>query len=139
MYACILYGWGEAYIRNEGNAIYVNELAYEMGFRNGDRILMLDDYKPEDFQMLQADLATLRGEYDHVFIRVKGGIRRGGSFFAQLLGVCDSALVVAGAGATARASLAYARRCIKESGKPAMGLATGVKTKVVKAEMEVKA
>lgn len=56
MYACILYGWGEAYIRNEGNAIYVNELAYEMGFRNGDRILMLDDYKPEDFQMLQADL-----------------------------------------------------------------------------------
>lgn len=94
---------------------------------------------PTELQMLQADLATLRGEYDHVFIRVKGGIRRGGSFFAQLLGVCDSALVVAGAGATARASLAYARRCIKESGKPAMGLATGVKTKVVKAEMEVKA
>ena len=94
---------------------------------------------PTELQMLQADLATLRGEYDHVFIRVKGGIRRGGSFFAQLLGVCDSALVVAGAGATARASLAYARRCVKESGKPAMGLATGVKTKVVKAEMEVKA
>lgn len=56
IYACILFNWGEAYIKNDGNAIYVNELAYEMGFRNGDRILLFDDYAPEDFQMLQADL-----------------------------------------------------------------------------------
>jgi len=49
--------WGDAYLRNEGNAIYVNELAYEMGFRNGDRILRLDDYVPEDFLNLQVDLA----------------------------------------------------------------------------------
>lgn len=55
-YACILYTWGESYVRNEGNGIYVNELAYEMGFRNGDRILMFDDYEPDDFRMLQADL-----------------------------------------------------------------------------------
>lgn len=57
VYAGILAKWGESYISNEGNAIYVNELAYDMGFRNGDQILMLDDYVPENFGMLQADLA----------------------------------------------------------------------------------
>ncbi len=57
MYISILAGWGESYIRNEGNSIYVNELAREMGFRNGDRILRFDDYVPENFAMLQADLA----------------------------------------------------------------------------------
>ena len=56
MYSTILGIWGEAYIKNEGNSIYVNELAYEMGFRNGDRILAFDDFIPEDFGMLQADL-----------------------------------------------------------------------------------
>ena len=57
VYAGILTKWGESYISNEGNAIYVNELAYDMGFRNGDQILMFDDYVPENFGMLQADLA----------------------------------------------------------------------------------
>ena len=42
---------------NEDNCIYVNELAYDMGFRNGDRILRFDDYVPENFGMLQASLA----------------------------------------------------------------------------------
>lgn len=55
-YSTILGIWGETYIKNDGNGIYVNELAYEMGFRNGDRILAFDDYIPEDFSMLQADL-----------------------------------------------------------------------------------
>ena len=57
VYAGILTKWGESYICNEGNAIYVNELAYDMGFRNGDQILMFDDYVPDNFGMLQADLA----------------------------------------------------------------------------------
>ena len=57
MYSTILSIWGESYISNKGNRIYVNELAYEMGFRNGDEILMFDDYVPENFGMLQADLA----------------------------------------------------------------------------------
>lgn len=57
LYIFLLANWGESYIRNEGNSIYVNELAYEMGFRTGDRILMFDDYVPENFSMLQADLA----------------------------------------------------------------------------------
>ncbi|MBQ9712608.1 MAG: site-2 protease family protein, partial [Bacteroidales bacterium] len=49
--------WGESYLSNSENSIYVNELSYEMGFRNGDRILMMDDFVPENFSMLQADLA----------------------------------------------------------------------------------
>lgn len=57
VYVGIMAGWGESYISNEENSIYVNELAYEMGFRNGDRILKFDDYTPERFEMLQADMA----------------------------------------------------------------------------------
>jgi regulator of sigma E protease len=34
LYSTILGIWGEAYVKNEGKSIYVNELAYEMGFRN---------------------------------------------------------------------------------------------------------
>ena len=49
--------WGDSYYPNEGNCIYVNELSREMGFRTGDRILAFDDYVPEDFSLLQADLA----------------------------------------------------------------------------------
>ena len=48
---------GNSYFSNEDSRIYVNDLAYEMGFRTGDRILKFDDYVPEDFTMLQADLA----------------------------------------------------------------------------------
>lgn len=55
---CAIAGiWGQAYISNEGSCIYVNDLAYEMGFRNGDHIVSFDDYEPVDFGMLQADLA----------------------------------------------------------------------------------
>ena len=57
VYIAIMAIWGQAYIENKDNSIYVNDLAYEMGFRNGDRILSFDDYVPENFGMLQADLA----------------------------------------------------------------------------------
>ncbi len=60
VYSGILAGWGESYISNEDNCIYVNEFAYDMGFRNGDRILSFDDYVPENFGMLQANLARER-------------------------------------------------------------------------------
>ena len=56
LYIGIMAGWGESYISNEKNSIYVNDLAYEMGFRTGDRILKFDDYTPERFEMLQADM-----------------------------------------------------------------------------------
>ena len=56
VYSTILAGWGESYISNKGNRIYTNELGLEMGFRNGDEILSFDDFIPENFGMLQADL-----------------------------------------------------------------------------------
>ena len=49
--------WGSAFIPNDGNRIYVNELAYEMGFRSGDQVIAFDEYRPSDFSRLQADLA----------------------------------------------------------------------------------
>ena len=55
-YIAIMAIWGQSYIENRGSRIYVDELAYDMGFRNGDEILRLDDYVPENFGMLQADL-----------------------------------------------------------------------------------
>ncbi|MBQ6074017.1 MAG: RIP metalloprotease RseP [Bacteroidales bacterium] len=58
LYAAILGTWGEEYLRNE-NAVYgiaVNDLSYEIGFRDGDRILAFDGVPTENFQNLQVDL-----------------------------------------------------------------------------------
>lgn len=57
IYIAVAAIWGRSYISNEDAQIYPNGLAQEMGFRPGDRILAFDDYVPEDFAMLQADLA----------------------------------------------------------------------------------
>lgn len=56
LYIGILAIWGTSYFDNKDKEIYVNDLAYEMGFRTGDRILSFDDYVPDNFAMLQADL-----------------------------------------------------------------------------------
>lgn len=55
-YSAIIGIWGTAYIPNSEATIYPNELAREMGFKAGDRILSMDGYVPEDFSELQADL-----------------------------------------------------------------------------------
>ena len=55
-YSSILGIWGSAYIPNSQASIYPNDLALEMGFKPGDRILALDDYVPEDFSSVHADL-----------------------------------------------------------------------------------
>ena len=57
VYTGLLAKWGESYIANEGKQVYVNELAYDMGFRTGDHIISFDDHKTKDFYMLQVDLA----------------------------------------------------------------------------------
>ena len=55
---CLIAGiWGEAFISNKDARIAPNELAVEMGFRLGDHIIDFDGYEPENFGMLQADLA----------------------------------------------------------------------------------
>ena len=62
VYIGLLASWGETYMSNEGKQIYVNELASDMGFRSGDHIISYDDYVPESFWMLQADLAREMAE-----------------------------------------------------------------------------
>ena len=55
---CIIAGvWGDAYLSNRNAFIAPNELARDMGFRLGDHIISFDGYEPENFGMLQADLA----------------------------------------------------------------------------------
>ena len=58
LYAAVLHTWGEQYIRNEDATygIAVNDLAYEIGFRNGDRILSFDNVPVDDFSQLQVDM-----------------------------------------------------------------------------------
>ena len=58
LYAAILGTWGEEFLRNE-DAVYgvaVNDLSYEIGFRDGDRILAFDGVPTENFSSLQVDL-----------------------------------------------------------------------------------
>ncbi len=57
IYSLIAGIWGEAYISNKDAQIAPNELAQQMGFRLGDHIIDFDGWEPENFGMLQADLA----------------------------------------------------------------------------------
>ena len=58
LYAAILDTWGETYLRSDDATygIAVNDLAYEMGFRDGDRILAFDGRPVDNIAMLQADM-----------------------------------------------------------------------------------
>ena len=91
---------------------------------------------PTELQMLRADLAALKAEFDCILVSMPGGLRRGGKFLSQLLSVCDSALVVVGADKSRRRELRYVRRMALLAGKPMMGLVTGAKGRVVRREME---
>jgi len=57
LFTALLANNGHTYIKNEGNAIYADQLAMKMGFKTGDMILRYDDYVPKNFLMLQPDLA----------------------------------------------------------------------------------
>lgn len=59
LFCSILAIWGDNYI-SARHPVYVNALGEELGFRSGDIILRYDDYVPDDFFDLQADLARRR-------------------------------------------------------------------------------
>ena len=61
LFIAILAVWGSNYVPND-SPVYVNELGEDLGFRTGDRILLYDDYAPDDFLNLQIDLARRRVE-----------------------------------------------------------------------------
>ena len=56
MYCLIIDIWGTSYLSNKDNCIYATEVAYDLGFRTGDRVICFDDYEPLDFSSLQMDL-----------------------------------------------------------------------------------
>lgn len=56
VFSLILGIWGKDYIPAD-RPVYASELAQEMGFRTGDRILGFDGHPSRDFFSLQADLA----------------------------------------------------------------------------------
>ena len=93
---------------------------------------------PTEVQMLKADLEGIRREYEHVFLRMPDGFRRGGTFLDQLLELSDCALVMLGAGSTSRSVLSYALRHAQAKGKPILGLSVGATAKVVRKEMEAR-
>ena len=93
---------------------------------------------PTELQMLQADIAMLRNDFDIVFVIMDEGVRKGGSFFDQLLGICESALLVAGSAHTPRSWFSYVRRHVEAAKKPMVAIATGASAKVVRTEMEAK-
>ena len=61
LFMAILAAWGDNYIPNN-MPVYVNGVGNDLGFRTGDRILLYDDYEPQDFMSLQADLARRQVE-----------------------------------------------------------------------------
>lgn len=65
LYSAILFTWGEEYIRNRDvtTGVSVNRLAYDMGFRNGDKILAFDDEEVDDFTQLQITLIRNQARY----------------------------------------------------------------------------
>ncbi len=93
---------------------------------------------PTELQMLQADIATLRNDFDTVFIIMDGGVRKGGSFFDQLLGICESAVLILGSKHTPRSWFGYVRRHVEAAKKPMVAIATGASAKVIRTEMEAK-
>ena len=69
IYSAILYVWGDQYLPNKNveHGIVVDSLAYDMGLRNGDRILSLDGEAIEDFyaivpQLVLDDIKTIQIE-----------------------------------------------------------------------------
>lgn len=58
IYSAILYVWGDQYLPNKNvkYGITVDSLAYDMGLRNGDKIISIDDIEVEDFHKIMIDI-----------------------------------------------------------------------------------
>ena len=91
---------------------------------------------PTELQMLQADLAEIRKDHDEVFVLMPDGFRKGGSFFDQLLGVCDSVLLFIGAEKTPRTDFSYVRRHVAAGGRPMMGIVVNALARAARMDME---
>jgi len=93
---------------------------------------------PTELQMLQADLAELRNSFDMILVRMEDGVRKGGTFFDQLLGVCDAAILVVGVEKTPRKWFWYVHRHVEATGKPMLAISTNATSAAIRKEMEAK-
>ncbi|PLX12265.1 MAG: RIP metalloprotease RseP [Marinilabiliales bacterium] len=71
IYSAILYVWGEQYLPNKNveHGIMVDSIAYDIGLRNGDKILSLDGEEIDDFysivpEIVLEDVKTIQIERD---------------------------------------------------------------------------
>ena len=93
---------------------------------------------PTELQILQADIESLKDSYNNIFICMEGGVRTGGTFFDQLLGICNAVILIVDARMTPRSAFAYVRRHVMASGKRIMAMATNASVKTVRSEMEAR-
>ena len=93
---------------------------------------------PTELQILQADIESLKDAYSNIFIRMEGGVRTGGTFFDQLLGICNAVIMLVDTRRTPRSAFAYVRRHVMASGKRIMAMATDAGAKTVRKEMEAR-
>jgi regulator of sigma E protease len=59
IYAAVLFTWGESYLPNSAlkDGIWIQDsIAYEMGLRNGDKILTINDKSPERFTEIMPEM-----------------------------------------------------------------------------------
>jgi regulator of sigma E protease len=58
IYSAVLYVWGDSYLPNKNvtHGVMVDSLAYDIGLRNGDKIISLDGEKIDDFYSIHADI-----------------------------------------------------------------------------------
>lgn len=58
IYSAVLYVWGDSYLPNKNvtHGVMVDSLAYDIGLRNGDKIISLDGHEVDDFYAIHADI-----------------------------------------------------------------------------------
>jgi regulator of sigma E protease len=58
IYVCVLYAWGETYLptSNVKYGIVTDSAGYQIGLRNGDKIISVDNQKIEDFNEIATDI-----------------------------------------------------------------------------------
>jgi len=74
IYAASLFTWGESYLKNSDVIYGVNcsDLALEIGFRNGDKILALDGNAIDDFSNIHPTI--IRDQVSKVTVSRDGGV-----------------------------------------------------------------
>jgi len=64
IYSAILYTWGEQYLptKNVTHGVMVDSIAYNMGLRNGDKILSIDNEEVKDFYQIVPSIVLNEGK-----------------------------------------------------------------------------